>query len=141
MEKRVTWVAYLLALMFLWTGLAEKVAVPSCDQHMFDSNVHNCCLPDFNKSMEMSGYQVRCPWPTVKRFYNKLKYCVDHWANISWCKGTGFQLDKIFLKVHQTYFSLCGQIVDPPLTTLIMLVVPGIIVTLFLPALCLHLTT
>ncbi|XP_076016649.1 receptor activity-modifying protein 1-like [Genypterus blacodes] len=141
MEKQVTWVAYLLGLTCLCTGLAHRNPVPSCDQHMFDSHVHNLCLPDFNKSMEANGYLDRCPWPTVKCFYDKLKHCVDDWAMASFCKGTGFQLDEIFLQVHETYFSLCGLITDPPLITLIAIISPCIIFTLLLPALCVYLTT
>uniref|UniRef100_A0A667Z6N4 Uncharacterized protein n=1 Tax=Myripristis murdjan TaxID=586833 RepID=A0A667Z6N4_9TELE len=76
------------------------------------------------------------------RVYNVLKYCVDHWAILTSCKGWEFLVDKFFLDVHQMYFSLCNsRIQDPPLTTLIMLIVPGIIATLLVPALCAHLTT
>ncbi|XP_059199539.1 receptor activity-modifying protein 1-like [Centropristis striata] len=132
--------AYLLALIFIWTGTALKFVVPPCDPHMFDRGVDNC-LTDFNRSMETSGYQGRCPWPTVKRVYNQLKGCVDDWARASWCRGHGFLMDSVFLEVHQMYFKLCGQMQDPPLTTLIMLIAPGIIVTLFLPILCYNLTT
>ncbi|KAI3356531.1 hypothetical protein L3Q82_017737 [Scortum barcoo] len=120
--------------------MAAKFVVPPCDQHMFASNVDNC-LSDFNKSMETSGYQDRCPWPAVKRVYNKVKHCVDHWAKASWCRGNGFLVDEIFLEVHHTYFSICGQVQDPPPTTLILLIAPVIIVTLFLPFLCVNLTT
>ncbi|XP_071756984.1 receptor activity-modifying protein 1 [Centroberyx gerrardi] len=134
--------AYLLALILIWTGLGEGLVVPPCNRHMFDSNVHGLCLPDFNSSMETSGYQVRCPWPVTKRVYNTLKFCVDHWANQSWCKGRGFLVDEIFLDIHQSYFSHCnGRLQDPPLTSLIMLIAPGIIATLFLPLLCVPLTT
>ncbi|XP_028249680.1 receptor activity-modifying protein 1-like [Parambassis ranga] len=141
----MTMAAHLLALIFIWTvsyapGLAAKFVVPPCDQKMFDRNVNNC-LSYFDTRMETSGYQDVCPWPTVKRDYNELKLCVDHWANISWCKGYKFLVDEVFLGVHQMYFSLCGQVHDPPLTILIMLIAPVIITTLFLPILCVHLTT
>uniref|UniRef100_A0A3B4TZ12 Receptor activity modifying protein 1 n=1 Tax=Seriola dumerili TaxID=41447 RepID=A0A3B4TZ12_SERDU len=118
--------------------MAVKV-VPPCDHHMFDSNVDNC-LSEFNSSMETNSYQDRCPWPTVKRIYNKLKLCVDNWANLSWCRGHRFLVDKVFLDVHETYFSLCGQVHDPPLHTLIMLIAPVIIVTLLMTLLCSYLT-
>lgn len=49
-----------------FAGMAAKFVVPPCDSHMFDSGV-GYCLSDFNRSMETSGYQDRCPWPTVKR--------------------------------------------------------------------------
>ncbi|KAM3608442.1 uncharacterized protein V6R79_025433 [Siganus canaliculatus] len=132
--------AYWLVLAFLWTGTAVKFVVPQCDQNMFDSNVADC-LSDFNRSLETSSYQETCPWPGVKRIYNKLKLCVDNWATVSWCRGQGFLVDEVFLEVHETYFSACGQVHDPPLTTLIMLIAPGIITTLFLPLLCVSLTT
>lgn len=132
--------AYLLALIFVWTGMAAKFVVPPCDRHMFDSNVDNC-LSDFNKSLETSGFQDRCPWPAVKRTYNELKHCVDDWAYMSWCKGHRFLVDEVFLKVHNEYFSVCGKVHDPPLTTLILLIAPGIIATLLLPFLCFYLTT
>lgn len=130
----------LVLLVFIWTGLAEKFVVPTCDRYMFDSNVDNC-LSDFNRSLETSGYQDSCPWPAVKRIYNKLKYCVDDWAKASWCSGRGFLVDEVFLKVHETYFSLCGQVIDPPLTTVILLIAPVVMATLFLPLLCNSLTT
>ncbi|XP_051261057.1 receptor activity-modifying protein 1-like [Dicentrarchus labrax] len=136
----MTLTAFLLVLVFVWTGMAVKFIVPPCDQHMFDSNVDNC-LSDFNKSLESSGYQDKCPWPAVKSIYNKLKHCVDDWANVSWCKGYGFLVDNVFFEVHEMYFSVCGQVQDPPLTTLIMLVAPVIIATLFLPLLCVNLVT
>ncbi|XP_029968400.1 receptor activity-modifying protein 1 [Salarias fasciatus] len=137
--------AHLLMLTFIWTvsvspGSAVKFVVPQCDRTMFDRNVENC-LSDFSRSMEWSGYQDQCPWPTVKRSYNELKHCVDDWANKTWCRGRGFLADEIFLEVHQSYFALCGQVHDPPLFTLIMLIAPGIVVTFFLPLLCVHLTT
>ncbi|GAA6219739.1 receptor activity-modifying protein 1-like [Lates japonicus] len=130
--------ACLLAPAFIWTGMAAEFVVRPCDQHMFHSNVDNC-LSEFNNSIETSGYQDSCPWPTVKCIYNKLKICVDDWAKVSWCWGS--PVDKVFLEVHQTYFSLCGQVHDPPLTTLIMLITPVTIATLFLPLLCINLTT
>ncbi|XP_054471886.1 receptor activity-modifying protein 1-like [Anoplopoma fimbria] len=132
--------AYALAVIFFWRGIAAKLVVPPCDQHMFDSGVDNC-LSDFNKSMETSGYQDSCPWPTEIRIYNKLKRCVDDWAKESWCKGHGFLRDTVFLEVHKMYFRLCGQVQDPPSTTLIVLIAPVIIITLFLPILCVKLTT
>ncbi|XP_041807314.1 receptor activity-modifying protein 1-like [Chelmon rostratus] len=132
--------AYLLVLTFVWTGQAAKFVVPPCDWHMFESNVDNC-LSDFNKSLEASGYQDGCPWPAVKGNYNKLKHCVDDWANESWCRGHRSLVDKVFMAVHDTHFSACGQVQDPPLTTLIMLIAPVIITTLLLPLLCAKLTT
>ncbi|XP_069554931.1 receptor activity-modifying protein 1-like [Brachyistius frenatus] len=141
----MVWTAHLLAPFFIWTvsfspGKAGKFVAPPCDQNMFDSNVDNC-LSDFNKSMETSGYKHKCPWPTVKRIYDKLKWCVDDWANASWCKGCGFLVNEVFLEVHQTYFQLCGQLHDPSLSTVIMLIAPIVITTLLLPLLCVHLTT
>ncbi|KAF3695130.1 Receptor activity-modifying protein 1 Precursor [Channa argus] len=132
--------ALLLPLILIWAGTAAKKVVPSCDQHMFDRNVYNC-LSDFNRSMETSGYQDSCPWPTVRRFYIKLKYCVDDWVSASWCKGQGFLVDKVFLGVHQTYFSHCGHVHDPPLFTCIMLIVPVIIAAFLIPFLCINITT
>lgn len=73
--------------------------------------------------------------------YNALKVCVDEWASVSWCRGHGFLVDEVFLEVHKMYFKLCGQVHDPPLTTLIMLIAPVLIATLFLPILCVTLTT
>lgn len=72
--------------------------------------------------------------------YNKLMTCVEDWAKKTWCRGYGFLVDEIYFEVHQKYFSLCGYVHDPPLFTLIMLIAPCIIVTLFLPLLCVHIT-
>ncbi|XP_054644216.1 receptor activity-modifying protein 1-like [Dunckerocampus dactyliophorus] len=129
----------LLAFAFFCTGLSVKIIQP-CDKHMFESNVH-ICRSVFNKSMETSGYHERCTWPAVKRIYNTLKLCVDHWANTSLCRSRGSLVDDFFQEVHQKYFASCGQVHDPPLTTLIMLIAPGVIATLFLPLLCMKLTT
>ncbi|XP_034549200.1 receptor activity-modifying protein 1-like [Notolabrus celidotus] len=132
--------AYFLALPFIWTGIAAKLPVLPCDQLMFDSNMANC-LSDFNRSMEARGYRDSCPWPEVKGIYNKLKLCVDDRTINSWCSVEGFLVDKVFLGVHQTYFHQCGQVQDPPLFTLIMLIAPPIVTTLFMPILCFKLTT
>ncbi|XP_019955216.1 receptor activity-modifying protein 1 [Paralichthys olivaceus] len=129
-----------LALGLIWTGMAAKSVARPCDQHMFDSNVDDC-LSAFNNSMKTSDYQDRCPWPTVKGIYNQLCLCVDAWAKKSWCRGKWFLVDKVFLAVHQTYFSHCGLVQDPPLITFIMLISPCIIITLLVPFLCLSLTT
>uniref|UniRef100_A0A3Q0QZS3 Uncharacterized protein n=1 Tax=Amphilophus citrinellus TaxID=61819 RepID=A0A3Q0QZS3_AMPCI len=120
-------------------GITAQAVAPPCDEDLFDSNVDNC-LSDFNKSMETSDYQSACPWPVVKSNYYKLMSCVEDGAKKTWCRGYGFLVDEIYLEVHQTYFSLCGWVHDPPLFTLIMLIAPGIIVTLFLPFLCVHIT-
>ncbi|XP_060909858.1 uncharacterized protein LOC132987069 isoform X2 [Labrus mixtus] len=132
--------ASLPALIFIWTGIAAKLVVPPCDKHMFDSDVDHC-VSDFNRSMETGGFQDGCPWPAAKGIYNKLKLCVDEGAKASWCRGQGFLLDKAFLEVHYKYFWQCGQVQDPPLSTLIMLIAPVIIITLLMPILCVKLTT
>ncbi|MEQ2160027.1 hypothetical protein GOODEAATRI_029303 [Goodea atripinnis] len=61
--------ALLLTLLVTWTelfspGTAVQV-IPPCDQNLFHFNVEDC-RSDFNRSMEMSGYQETCPWPDVK---------------------------------------------------------------------------
>lgn len=129
--------AYLLAIFFICTGITAEAVRPPCNEDLFDINVDNC-LSDFNKSMETSDYQSMCPWPVVQSNYNKLMTCVEDWAKKTRCWGYGFLVDEIYLEVHQTYFSLCGYVRDPPLFTLIMLIAPCIIVTLFLPLLCVH---
>ncbi|XP_029315386.1 receptor activity-modifying protein 1 [Cottoperca gobio] len=132
--------ACLLALIFIWTGMAAKFVAPPCDRHMLDSGF-NKCLSDFNKSMETSGYLDSCPWPTVKDVYNTLKSCTDKLASVSWCRGHRFLVDTFFLEVHEMFFKLCGQVHDPPLTTLVMLIAPVIIATLLIPIVCIYLTT
>ncbi|XP_061774383.1 receptor activity-modifying protein 1-like [Nerophis ophidion] len=129
----------LLASVFFCTGLSVKSIYP-CDKHMFLSNVH-ICSSLFNKSMETSGHHERCTWPAVKRIYNQLKLCVDLWAKKSLCLSRGSLVDDFFQEVHREYFASCGQVQDPPLPTMILLIAPGIIATLFLPLLCIKLTT
>ncbi|XP_056293100.1 receptor activity-modifying protein 1-like isoform X2 [Pseudoliparis swirei] len=131
---------YLLALTFIWTGMASKFVVSPCDPHLFDSGV-NDCLSDFNRSMESSGYRESCPWPTAKGNYNELKTCVDDWANATLCRGHGSLKDDIFLAVHKTYFKRCEKFRDPSPTTLAALIAPVVVVTLFLPIVCAHLAT
>lgn len=84
---------------------------------------------------------VLCLIPFFFSIYSKLKNCVDDWAQASCCRGYSFLADKVFLKVHDMYFLDCGQVQDPPLTILIMLIAPVSIVTLLLPLLCVNLTT
>lgn len=132
--------AFLLGFILTLTGVAGKLVVPPCDLHVFDSNVV-ICLSDFNRSMEAAGFQKGCHWPAATGIYYQLKLCVDDWAKASWCKGQGFLVDNIFLRVHSTYFQQCGQVEDPPFFTLIMLIAPVIIVTLLMPAVCVKLTT
>lgn len=131
--------ALLWTLAVTWTGAAVKV-VPPCDQETFHFTVLDCSS-DFNRSMEASGYQEACPWPDVKPLYYNLKTCVEEAVKQSWCMGYTTMVDEVFLKVHQTYFSLCRQVHDPPLHTLLLLIAPGVVITLFLPFLCIHLTT
>ncbi|CAG5865954.1 unnamed protein product [Menidia menidia] len=133
------------ALISIWTvlfspGMASEFVVPPCNENSFGSAVENC-LSDFNKSMETSGYQEKCPWPNVRRIYNNLKVCVEKRASKTWCTGYKFLVDEVFLKVHWRYFSLCEEVQDPPFFTLVMLIAPVIIATLFMPLLCVHLTT
>ncbi|TNN60272.1 Receptor activity-modifying protein 1 [Liparis tanakae] len=127
---------YLLALTFIWTGMASKFVVSPCDPHLFDD-----CLSDFNRSMESSGYRESCPWPTAKRNYDLLKTCVDDWATATICRGHGSPKDDIFLAVHKTYFKRCEKFQDPPPTTLAALIAPGVVVTLFMPIVFAHLAT
>ncbi|KAK5921304.1 hypothetical protein CgunFtcFv8_025020 [Champsocephalus gunnari] len=95
--------AYLLALIFIWTGMAATSVVPPCDHHMFDSGIQNC-LSDFNKSMETTGYQHMCPWPTVKRLYNELNICVDSSATVSWSPPT---ITTLFLPILCVGITTC----------------------------------
>ncbi|XP_061580516.1 receptor activity-modifying protein 1-like isoform X2 [Cololabis saira] len=132
--------ALLPVLIFTWTGMATAFVTPPCDQNLFDFKVGNC-LSEFNTSMVISGYQEECLWPNVKRDYYKLKVCVDYWANETLCSGYKFLVENIFLEVHQMYFSLCPQVHDPPIFTLVMLTAPVIIITFLLPVLCVHLIT
>ncbi|XP_056145978.1 receptor activity-modifying protein 2-like [Lampris incognitus] len=106
---------------------------------MFNDIIHCKCLPDFEKTMEMMDYQTSCPWPIVKLSYHTLNVCVSHWAVLTSCRG--ISVDDMYFDIHQTYFSLCDTVQDPPLFSLLMLIVPGIVVVLFLPFLCNCLTT
>uniref|UniRef100_A0A3P8WG28 Receptor activity modifying protein 1 n=1 Tax=Cynoglossus semilaevis TaxID=244447 RepID=A0A3P8WG28_CYNSE len=108
---------------------------PTCNQHLFDRYVDSC-LSQFQESMELSGYQDSCPWPGVKSVYNQLKSCVDFLAEKTRCKGYGSLVDDVYLAVHQMYFVLCGQVRDPPMTTLILLIAPCVVATLISPLLC-----
>ena len=81
-----------------------------------------------------------CSPSLCSRSYIQLKTCVEKVANMTLCPEPSLK-DEIFLSVHRVYFSLCTYREDPPLTVQIMLIVPGIIATLFLPLLCVHLTT
>ncbi|KAM4730837.1 receptor activity-modifying protein 1 [Anableps anableps] len=130
--------ALLLTLSLIWTGTAVKV-IPPCDQNTFHFTIHDC-RSNFNRSMETSGYQEKCPWPDVKPLYNSLRMCVEASVQQTWCMGHTFMVDEVFLEVHQTYFSLCRLVQDPPLRTLLVLMAPGVVITLFLPFLCAHLT-
>ncbi|XP_029386885.1 receptor activity-modifying protein 2 [Echeneis naucrates] len=131
-DSKMVMIICFLTLVFTWAGMAAKF-IPPCDHHMFNSRVDKC-LSEFNSSMELSGQQDRCPWPAVKTMYYNLTMCMEFLANVTRCHGS--MVDKVFLDVHKTHFSLCGQVQDPPLTTLIMLIAPAIIVTLLLPLLC-----
>ncbi|XP_072254013.1 receptor activity-modifying protein 1 [Leuresthes tenuis] len=137
--------ALLPAFIFTWTvlfspGIASEFVVLPCDQMSFGFHVKNC-LSDFNKSMETSGYQEKCPWPNVRSIYIKLKTCVENYTSSTWCNGSKFLVDELFLEVHRMYFPLCGEVHDPPFFTLVMLIAPVIVATLFLPLLCVRLAT
>ncbi|MEQ2189569.1 hypothetical protein GOODEAATRI_026570 [Goodea atripinnis] len=96
-----------------------------------DRNPYRACFGNPRLS-SVAGFK-----PEV--LYNKLKMCVEASVKQSWCMGYTFMVDEVFLKVHQMFFSLCRQVHDPPLYTLLMLIVPSMIVTFFLPFLCVHL--
>ncbi|XP_061648230.1 receptor activity-modifying protein 1-like [Phyllopteryx taeniolatus] len=129
----------ILTFVFFWTGLSQNVIHP-CDKHMFDSNIH-ICRSAFNKSMEKSGCHQACAWPAVKHIYYDLKLCADVWATASLCQSRGSLVDDFFQEVHQKYFVSCGQVQDPPLRTLVMLIAPVITATLLMPLLCVKLVT
>lgn len=132
-------ISCMLALLFIYTGMAVRDVIPPCDPHVFDSSVE-VCLSDFNQSWETSGLRDHCAWPAAKRIYTQLKHCVDSSADVSKCRGRGSLVDEVFLKVHEMYFSDCGLVQDPPLFTLVMLVAPVTMVTLLLPLLYVYLT-
>uniref|UniRef100_A0A8C6PHL7 Uncharacterized protein n=1 Tax=Nothobranchius furzeri TaxID=105023 RepID=A0A8C6PHL7_NOTFU len=75
------------------------------------------------------------------RIYNDLSWCVEKCASATWCKGHKYLVDDVFLEIHRMYFSLCGNVQDPPLLNLIMLIAPAIVATLLIPFLCIHVTT
>ncbi|XP_068186225.1 receptor activity-modifying protein 1 isoform X2 [Antennarius striatus] len=129
--------AYLLVSFLVWTGMADKYVPQPCDRLMFESNVDDC-LSDFNKSMEANGFQDSCPWPAAKGIYNQLKLCVDNSSEVFWCRGS--LVDEVFLRVHRMFFTSCGQVQDPSLITVVMLVVPSILFTLLLPFICAYMT-
>ncbi|KAM8856983.1 uncharacterized protein ACB058_008791 [Synchiropus picturatus] len=130
--------AVCLVALFFCAGDSTKSGSQSCDTHVFNNNIQHC-LRIFNESMETSGYQQNCPWPTTKRIYNELKKCVDRIVDFTRCRG--LPADEVYLDVHRNYFSLCRRLLDPPLRTLIVLTAPAVIVTLLLPILCVKLTT
>ncbi|XP_070400021.1 receptor activity-modifying protein 1 [Nothobranchius furzeri] len=141
-------IALLPTLIFTWMALFSPGnsirVVPPCDHNTFEFNVDEC-LSDFNKTMEDRGgrvhYKEACPWPDVKRIYNDLSWCVEKCASATWCKGHKYLVDDVFLEIHRMYFSLCGNVQDPPLLNLIMLIAPAIVATLLIPFLCIHVTT
>uniref|UniRef100_A0A3P9CBY0 Receptor activity modifying protein 1 n=1 Tax=Maylandia zebra TaxID=106582 RepID=A0A3P9CBY0_9CICH len=110
------------------SGITAEAVRPPCNEDLFDINVDNLILGHLDFSLTLF----------LCSNYNKLMTCVEDWAKKTRCWGYGFLVDEIYLEVHQTYFSLCGYVRDPPLFTLIMLIAPCIIVTLFLPLLCVH---
>ncbi|XP_055009380.1 receptor activity-modifying protein 1-like [Boleophthalmus pectinirostris] len=132
-------------LLFLCSGVCgsgSKLVIQPCDRPLFESKLV-LCRSEFNLSLERSEhrYTQDCVWPHVKSSYNALKLCVDSEARSTWCSGVGTLVDDFFMDVHQTYFSECGRIRDPPVPVLVLLVVPLVMCTLLLPLLCTHLTT
>lgn len=88
----------------------------------------------------LNVFLLPCSLSLFCSLYYILKTCVEEAVKQSWCMGYTTMVDEVFLKVHQTYFSFCRQVHDPPLHTLLLLIAPGVIITLFLPFLCIHLT-
>ncbi|CAL8266164.1 unnamed protein product [Lota lota] len=139
----VVMVTYLLVLIMTWRGLVEGQALP-CNLTRFSTSVNEVCINNFNQDMAASGYHERCPWPTVKGTYNTLRECITTWATNTLCSGWRHVTEGIFLDIHNKYFSMCetpALLQDPPLSIMVLLISPGIIFTLFLPLICLPLTT
>lgn len=108
---------------------------------MQKSYLYSMCdeIDNHGKLENKKSYVVLCLIFSCS-MYRKLKLCVDNLAITSSCKGHG-TLDDFFLKVHSMYFSSCGQVKDPPLTIVILLIGPLTLLTLVLPHLCVFLTT
>lgn len=108
---------------------------------MQKSYLHSMCdeIDNHRKLENRNSHVVLC-LIFSSRMYHKLKLCVDNLAIMSSCKGHG-SLDNFFLKVHNMYFSSCGQVKDPPLTIVILLMGPLTLLTLVLPHMCVFLTT
>ncbi|XP_072322026.1 receptor activity-modifying protein 1-like isoform X2 [Eucyclogobius newberryi] len=121
-------------------GSSSRLVVLPCDRSLFESKLE-LCLSEFNRSLERAQYRRGCVWPVVKGHYNHLKHCVDRWAEASWCRRVGALENHFFMDVHLTYFSECGRIQDPPMTTLVLMVAPLVMSTPLLAMLCVHLAT
>uniref|UniRef100_A0AAV2JUJ7 Uncharacterized protein n=1 Tax=Knipowitschia caucasica TaxID=637954 RepID=A0AAV2JUJ7_KNICA len=100
--------------------VSSLLLVRPCDLPLFESKLQ-MCLSEFNRSLQHEP-RGGCRWPQVKGGVSPL---VDH----------------LFMGVHQEYFSECGQVQDPPLTIVVLMVAPLVMCTLVLPMVCVHLTT
>ncbi|XP_012691845.1 receptor activity-modifying protein 1-like [Clupea harengus] len=121
-------------------GLVEAKHLASCDRVLFHTTVHHHCISHFNHSMEASDYQKKCPWPSTRVPYVILTQCLEQVAKITRCVEPSLK-DKIFLGLHQAYFSLCTRMQDPAVPVLLLLILPCIVTTLLLPLFCFHIAT
>ncbi|XP_076118737.1 uncharacterized protein LOC143099696 [Alosa pseudoharengus] len=118
-------------------GHMEAKHLAVCDTHKFHTYVHHC-ISYFNNTMEASGYQNKCPWPTKRGEYIVLIRCLERVATHTRCVEPSLR-DGIFVRLHQAYFSLCTRLPqDPALPVLLLLILPCIVTTLLLPCCCLH---
>lgn len=138
-QQAMALISCMLILLFIYTGRAVRVVTPPCNPQVFDNKV-KVCLSDFNQSLETIGFHEHCAWPAAKSIYNELKNCVDDSAVVSKCQSRSFLVDEVFFKVHEMYFSDCALVQDPPPITLLMLVAPATIATIFMPLLCVYVT-
>uniref|UniRef100_A0A4W4FEV7 Si:ch73-334d15.2 n=1 Tax=Electrophorus electricus TaxID=8005 RepID=A0A4W4FEV7_ELEEL len=99
----------------------------SCNVLLLVKAIKPFCWSEFNKSMVELGWQKWCEWELVLSHYNILTMCMENGCGIAGCYYPNAIVQKMFLNVHEQYFSSCAleeePLRDPP---------PGVLVTLTL---------
>lgn len=119
-----------------WSPPAECRGLP-CDKVTFDAAVYGYCVEPFTQTMANTDYQLRCPWPSTRRYYVNLTLCLENLANSTCCTDATYR-HHMLLGIHKVYFSMCSYMQDPGIPILLLLITPCVIIPFIIPFLCQH---
>ncbi|XP_066540013.1 receptor activity-modifying protein 2-like [Hoplias malabaricus] len=80
-----------------------------------------CWKDMFDKDMAALGEENWCNWDLVVRQYSTLTYCLEESSAVSHCYYPGPVIQKLFVDIHEQYFSSCSTKDRAPLSVVLIL--------------------